>query len=247
MASERLEDPPLTRPANLRGKASFPVLAVLLVVVVALVAGASPRVAGVAATDVMPLGDSITDGYNIPGGYRIALEDMLAADEYDFDFVGSRSNGPFSLRDRQHEGHSGLRIDELAALVDEAVVRHEPEVVLLMIGTNDVLQGYRLAQAPQRLSALIDRLAARAPSASILVASLTPLATPGLDERVRRYNAAIRAIVGDKAAQGKRVRFLDMYPALAPDDLADGVHPDANGYRRMASVWRSALTRPGGS
>lgn len=29
---------------------------------------------------IMPLGDSITDGYNVPGGYRIDLEDELAAD-----------------------------------------------------------------------------------------------------------------------------------------------------------------------
>ena len=56
---------------------------------------------------VMPLGDSLTDGYNIPGGYRIDLVSRLDADDLDVDFVGSLRNGPSSLRDRDHEGHSG--------------------------------------------------------------------------------------------------------------------------------------------
>ena len=42
----------------------------------------------------MPLGDSLTDGYNIPGGYRIELVSRLDADDLDVDFVGSLRNGP---------------------------------------------------------------------------------------------------------------------------------------------------------
>lgn len=212
-------------------------------VLVALVGSVSACVAnaGAAPVRLMPLGDSITDGYNIPGGYRIELENALVADGYEFDFVGSRANGPQSLADKDHEGHSGLRIDELDALIDGSLARHEPELVLLMIGTNDVLQGYGLAQAPQRVSALIERISARAPSATILVSSLTPLAAAAHDERVRAYNAAIPRIVEDKAAHGKRIRFVDMYPALTSADLADGVHPNATGYRKMASVWHAAV------
>ena len=58
----------------------------------------------------MPLGDSITHGSNVPGGYRIDLEDDLLAAGASFDFVGSLTNGPAQLADREHEGHSGWRI-----------------------------------------------------------------------------------------------------------------------------------------
>ncbi|HEX5200872.1 MAG TPA: GDSL family lipase, partial [Actinoplanes sp.] len=39
---------------------------------------------------VMPLGDSITDGTQVPGGYRIGLWQRLAAGGYRVDFVGSQ-------------------------------------------------------------------------------------------------------------------------------------------------------------
>ncbi len=238
-----MREQPVTHAAAARrhGPRSLAALAVLLVALAALIAGASTRVAVAAPVRIMPLGDSITDGYNVPGGYRVELEDELLAAGYEFDFVGSRVNGPDSLADREHEGHSGLRIDQLARLVDASVARHQPEVVLLMIGTNDVLQGYRLAEAPQRVSELIDRIAARAPSATILVSSLTPLAAASAEERVRGYNAAIPRIVRNKAAEGRPVVFVDMHPALTTSDLADGVHPNRTGYRKMAAVWRTAL------
>ncbi len=203
---------------------------------------ALPRVADAASVRIMPVGDSITDGYNIPGGYRIHLEDALAGDGgYQFDFVGSLANGPASLADPEHEGHTGRRIDELAPLIDATVARHRPEVMLLTIGTNDVLRSHALAQAPQRLSELIDRMVHVAPSATILVSSLTPQRDSAREARVRSYNAAIPAIVRDKVAQGKRVQFIDMHSALTAADLADGVHPNTTGYRKMAAVWRAAL------
>ena len=190
----------------------------------------------------MPLGDSITDGYNIPGGYRIELEDLLAEDRRSVDFVGSRSNGPASLADREHEGHSGWRIDEIAANVDGWLEAQQPDVVLLMIGTNDILQTYDLAGAPRRLSELIDRITTAVPSATVLVSTLTPLGNAEQDERVRSFNAAIPAIVNGKVAGGKDVELVDMYPALTTGDLADGVHPSSAGYDTMATVWRSALS-----
>lgn len=62
----------------------------------------------------MPLGDSITDGFGEPGGYRIGLWQRLSG-RHAVDFVGSASNGPGALGDHDHEGHSGWRIDQLDA------------------------------------------------------------------------------------------------------------------------------------
>ena len=62
---------------------------------------------------IMPLGDSITDGVQTPGGYRIGLWQRFVANGYREDFVGSLSNGPAALGDHDHEGHSGWRIDQI--------------------------------------------------------------------------------------------------------------------------------------
>jgi lysophospholipase L1-like esterase len=217
----------------------------LLGTVMALVMATANGLVGTASADavvrVMPLGDSITHGYNVPGGYRIELEKSLVAGGYEKDFVGSMSNGPAELADRQHEGHEGWRIDQIAANVDPWLARYQPQVVLLLIGTNDVLQVHQLNTAGQRLSALIDQIALGVPAAEILVSSLPPLGTDARDERVRRFNDAIPGVVAEKAASGGRVTFVDMYPALTRADLADGVHPNETGYGRMAAVWYSAL------
>jgi lysophospholipase L1-like esterase len=228
-----------------RGLVTRPIsLVLLLVALTALAVGGSARAASAAPAPVrvMPLGDSITHGYNVSGGYRVALEDALAAGGLPVDFVGSESDGPSGLGDRDHEGHPGWRIDDIAGRADGWIRTHEPEVVLLMIGTNDVIQNRDLGAAPQRLDALIDQIATAAPASRILVASLTPLSRADREERVQAYNAAIPGIVAAKAARGMAVSFVDMHSALsASSDLADGVHPNAEGYAKMASVWIAAL------
>src|SRR3954452_2023929 len=105
---------------------------------------------------VMPLGDSITEGTQVPGGYRIGLWQRLAAGRYTIDFTGSQFNGPGNLGDHDHEGHPGWRIDQIDANITGWLRTQNPRTVLLHIGTNDVLQNFNLSGAPQRLPTLID-------------------------------------------------------------------------------------------
>ncbi|MFE4822216.1 ricin-type beta-trefoil lectin domain protein [Streptomyces sp. NPDC056704] len=67
----------------------------------------------------MPLGDSITWGVgsSTDNGYRGPLWDKLAADGHPLDFVGTLRGG--SMSDPDNEGHSGYRIDQIAALADD--------------------------------------------------------------------------------------------------------------------------------
>lgn len=187
---------------------------------------------------IMPLGDSITDGFNVPGGYRIDLWRQLGAGGYTADFVGSGFNGPAALGDHDHQGHSGWRIDQLHANIVTWLRNTNPHTVLLHIGTNDMNQNYDVANAPARLSALIDRILANAPGVELFVAQITPESNPTLEARVQAYNAAIPAIV---AGKGSRVHLVDMHSPLTTADLADGVHPNAAGYDKMARVWFDAL------
>ncbi|NIY63056.1 SGNH/GDSL hydrolase family protein [Streptomyces malaysiensis] len=192
---------------------------------------------------VMPLGDSITDGFNVPGGYRVGLWQKLTAGRYKVDFVGSLFNGPAGLGDHDHEGHSGWTIQQIDDNVVNWLRTQNPHTILLHIGTNDIY-GSDPAGAPARLSKLIDHITAQAPNAELFVATITPLGF--MDSTVRAYNAAIPGIVRSKADAGKRVHLVDMYSALTPADLADGVHPNAGGYDKMADVWwRGLLSVPG--
>jgi lysophospholipase L1-like esterase len=185
---------------------------------------------------ILPLGDSITDGHDTPGSYRTELWRELTAAGVRVDFVGSRQNGPDSLPDRDHEGHPGLRIDEIDAEVTGWVRAAAPRFVLLQIGTNDVLQEHDLAGAPARMSNLIGHILAAAPGADVYVASLPPLTDRVRQEHAAAFNAALPGLVRD------RVHLVDLHDRLTAADLdRDGVHQAAGGYAKMAGAWAQAL------
>jgi lysophospholipase L1-like esterase len=197
----------------------------------------------VTPTRIMPMGDSITwgTGGDGGGGYRPPLVQSQVVGRYSSDLVGSQNSGPPTLYDRDHEGYRGHRIDQITALAAGELTTYRPAFVLLQIGTNDVLQQYQLATAPDRLRALIDLITDTAPAARLVVASITPLADPALDADARAFNAAIPDIVAAEAATGRQVSFLDMYPVLTAADLVDGVHPNQGGYNKMAAAWNERL------
>ncbi|MBO3743226.1 RICIN domain-containing protein [Actinoplanes flavus] len=224
-----------------------PLVAALTIIMAAagVMAGAGPASAeSNGGTRVMPLGDSITEGTQVPGGYRTGLWQRAAAAGYRVDLVGSQFNGPAVLGDHDHEGHPGWRIDQIDANISGWLRTTTPRTVLLHIGTNDILQNYNVAGAPGRLSALIDRITAAAPSADVFVATIIPLANGGQEAAARTFNAALPGIVQSK---GTRVHLVDMHAALTTADLIDGVHPTAGGYDKMAATWYAALRSVPGS
>ncbi|HVG98365.1 MAG TPA: SGNH/GDSL hydrolase family protein, partial [Chloroflexota bacterium] len=204
--------------------------------------GAPPPNQG--APKVMPLGDSLTDGYNIPGGYRPELQALLQSDGLQVDFVGSLTNGPAGFRDQEHEGHSGWRIEQIDGQARAWLTASQPEVVLLLIGTNDMAQNFDPAGAPGRLSALLDTITSTLPQTRVIVSSI-PRMGPGPSDvldRIQAYNAAIPGIVQQKAAAGRRVSYVDAFSVITPDDLwGDWTHLAASGDRKLAETFHPAL------
>ncbi|MET1075938.1 MAG: GDSL-type esterase/lipase family protein [Umezawaea sp.] len=224
-------------------------------VVTAVVLAVAPTAAGAAPSThqdvraqadpvrIMPLGDSITQGGSI-GGYRLDLGAELRSSGRAIDFVGSLADGPSSMPDRNHEGHPGWTIAQVDANVVSWLRTHNPRAVLLHIGTND-MYGSDPAGAPSRLNALIDRITTQAPGADVFVATIIPIRFA--DQTVRTFNAAITPIVRAKAAAGRKVHLVDMYPSVPISDLPDGIHPNAAGYAKMATTWYNALLSVPGS
>jgi lysophospholipase L1-like esterase len=223
------------------------VLAAALAVTGALAHAGAAAAESNGGVRVMPLGDSITEGTQVPGGYRIGLWQRLSAAGYRVDFVGSQFNGPAGLGDHDHEGHPGWRIDQIDASITGWLRTAGPRTVLLHIGTNDVLQNYNLPGAPGRLSTLIDHITAAVPAADVFVATIIPLASASQEAAARTFNAAVPGIVQGKVNSGKRVHLVDMHAALTTADLTDGIHPTAGGYDKMAATWYAALRSVAGT
>ncbi|MBN1173717.1 MAG: hypothetical protein JXA67_16215 [Micromonosporaceae bacterium] len=230
----------MTRPGRLLASAMF---------CVAMAAGAAFIQAGPAYAEsnggvtIMPLGDSITDGLTVPGGYRIELWKKLVAGNYTVDFVGSQYNGPASLGDHDHEGHSGWTISQIDAQITNWLKTYQPRTILLHIGTNDMWGG--AASASARLGTLIDHITTQSPDTEVFVATIIPF--PMAAQAVQTFNAQIPNIVKTRADAGKHVHLVDMFSKLTSADLADGVHPNAGGYAKMAAAWYDALRSVPGS
>lgn len=193
-----------------------------------------------AATRIMPLGDSITHGYE-HGSYRTDLHALLTAEGVAFDLVGSQSDGPDELPDRDHEGHSGLRVDEVAQRAAGWVEEAAPNVVLLHVGTNDLLQG----DAPDTIAARLENLLAILfdvdPDLTVVTSSLIPLDDSGADWQA--VNRAIPQVVAASRDAGNDAVFVDMAGSGigGEDDIPDDVHPSPAGYAKMAGVWLPAV------
>jgi lysophospholipase L1-like esterase len=205
--------------------------------------GAPPSAEGAAAPTslrLMPLGDSITWGVGSPSGnsYRGFLWNQLSAEGHALDFVGSGRNGTMS--DPDNEGHSGWRIDQIAGIADSVLARYRPNVVTLEIGTNDLNGSYQVPTAPDRLHALIDQITRDLPDVTVLLGTVI-VSTSGTEEAVRpAFNAKLPGIVQAEQAAGKHVRLVDM-SALNSADLSDALHPNDNGFRKMADAFNTAV------
>ena len=218
-----------------------------------------PTTAGTACA-VLPLGDSITEGY-IPsganGGYRVELFRQAVRAGKNVTFVGTQQNGPTMVESRtfprRHEGRGGYTIagggqGALAGTVtDTAIAMYHPHIVLLMVGTNDINGNINVSTAPTRLGQLIDEIIADAPTALVVVASIIPIANDGSNQRIPNYNAAIPGLVATRAAAGKHVVFVDNYAAFIRDTnfrtslMVDNLHPNAAGYDLLGRTFYDAI------
>jgi lysophospholipase L1-like esterase len=209
-------------------------LACVLTVAAAL-APTSPALAASADAGlrVMPLGDSITFGKGDPAenGYRATLSSWLTEEGAAVEFVGSQRNGATA-----HEGHPGWRIAQLTERIDGWMAQSRPDVVLLDIGTNDLLHHDNLAEAPDRLVTLLDHIIAANPEVRVLLAGLL-VVDRGHEADFEQFNSAVALVAGLYA---DNVTLVDM--ARVPvANTVDHVHPNALGYQQMAYQWHEAL------
>jgi lysophospholipase L1-like esterase len=122
-----------------------------------------------------------------------------------------------------------------------------------MIGTNDTKKN-PVKTMINDLSALIDQITAHSPELQLLVASIPPIhPTKQPAKRVLRalyFNKAIPSIINSKVAQGKKVDFVDMRSLRVHDltaslslDLDNGLHPNPQGYCKIANFWYDAVLK----
>lgn len=148
--------------------------------------------------------------------------------------------------DVRNLGVNGERTDQIRARWSRDVVPLNADLVVIIAGVNDVYQGKPVEHVTTELRAMYDLAAAA--GLPVIAGSIVPYntATPEQNAAMRAINAWICA----EAARDPNITFVDTRAATAADDnpdmlrsSPDQLHPDKEGYERMAGVIREGIAR----
>ncbi|KAJ5680219.1 hypothetical protein N7536_011358 [Penicillium majusculum] len=187
---------------------------------------------------ILPLGASITKGYKSKdgNGYRKWLRQQLRYAGWEVDMIGTMKSG--TMRDNDHDGHIGWRIDQIAAHAKE-IIPQQPNLILLNAGTNDALQDYKVDTAGKRMDSLLTYLFDNIPNTTIILSTLTFNGKePQLGTDISTQYLEIAA---KRRARNESLVLADMSTFIQWKQLVDKIHPTALGYEEMASVWWAAI------
>jgi lysophospholipase L1-like esterase len=211
----------------------------------------------------LPLGDSITwgcgNGYLAhepndgceadAASYRIPTAQALEQANITLTTVGSRAAGPASSPEswRSHEGWPGYRIDQLRDL-NATWAAFRPDVITMLVGANDCLQGDGADVASTRLMALLATTRALLPASTVFVASILDVPSGSAKVCQTAFNAAMPAIVAAAGPEFFYVPVAENTTGVCGDDkttwsIGDGVHPNAAGHARVASVFAGTMRK----
>ena len=128
---------------------------------------------------------------------------------------------------------SGERLDQMAARFERDVLAREPAGVVILGGTNDVIQGVPVDDALPHLERMIDL--AHLAGAEVWVVAPPPLEAPGYD--VQPLRQAEQALAEQAGAT-----WVDPLDAVGspsrwePGLSSDGVHPTEEGARALGEA-----------
>ena len=200
---------------------------------------------------IMPLGDSITEGERGHDSYRRVLWQRLNGAGCMVDLVGSKSgvskgsrdsgseSPPHADYDQDHEAYWGYSVNELLPRVSGLVGQSNPDVVLIHVGTNDVLDGQSASGVASELGGMIDAIRASKPDVHILLAKIIP-ASPNATG-TSAFNRLIEDLASRRSSAGSPIKVVDQASGYAVSDNYDGVHPGPSGESKLGNKWADAL------
>lgn len=169
--------------------------------------------------------------------------------------------------DPDHNGYPGYRTDEILSRLTNWLTISDPNIVLLHIGTNDLLQHKSTTSAINNLRQIVRQIMSD-PSRELYVAKILPILdswenlvdhleynTPAYWKPiVDGYNQAIQdMLLEDEFKNNARIHIVDMTGqvtdpstgetcAIMLCETFDGLHPAQKGLNRMGILWYSALS-----
>ncbi|MGE5209419.1 MAG: arylesterase [Alphaproteobacteria bacterium] len=174
---------------------------------------------------ILVFGDSLSDGFMLKRSeaYPALLAKKLRAARLNFQVINASASG----------GTTDGGLERLPGHL-----KHKIDILILELGINDVFHGLSVDQIQNNLQQIIDQVRARNPNVRVVIAGML---LPGY--AADDYVSVFGKMFADLAAKNGAalVPYLLQDVAGNPSlNLADGIHPNAEGQRILAeNVWRA--------
>ena len=239
---------------------------------------------------IMGIGDSITSSKVLEGSYRKFLYHNLISKGYNIKMVGSieqkikkyydeetkeefkypdDNSGFSSYTICTYEGRKGL----LEILKKDKILKLNPDIIILLIGTNNIMDNYDFDKTMKDFISLIDYIFDNiSPNSTLFVATI-----PDMDpnkkfykifknyrqskdgkikyndnkvkklvlKNIKKFNKGIKKIINEYKDKNYNIRLENLNYALKDIDnlFDDGVHPNNKGYKKMGDFWSNIIEK----
>ena len=236
------------------------------------------------------MGDSITSSKILEGSYRKFLYHNLISKGYNIKMVGSieqkikkyydeetkeefkypdDNSGFSSYTICTYEGRKGL----LEILKKDNILKLNPDIIILLIGTNNIMDNYDFDKTMKDFISLIDYIFDNiSPNSTLFVATI-----PDMDpnkkfykifknyrqskdgkikyndnkvkklvlKNIKKFNKGIKKIINEYKDKNYNIRLENLNYALKDIDnlFDDGVHPNNKGYKKMGDFWSNIIEK----
>jgi acyl-CoA thioesterase-1 len=218
--------------------------------------------------NILPLGNSITNGTSVYNSYRRELWFLLHQGKYNFDLIGSSTKQwmgktmPDEDFDMEHEGHSGWTTgnmlypqdwDSSSGKLQGWLINYTPDLVLLELGTNDVFQCVPVDSAVAHLNTIVGLLRDKNKHVVIFIAQIPPLGKQwapkmlcgtklSYAEVLLDLNSRLSFFAKSLYTKISPVILVDQYSRVnSSTDMYDDIHPNKKGEKEMAQRWFRAM------
>jgi len=203
-------------------------------------------------TRVEVIGDSISGS---PGCWRAPLWVTLTDAGLDVDMVGIRTenecgevvNQAGAAWDPDNTGIGGVTTTRMWVKLarDGVLEQTQPDVIVQLLGTNDLLGGATADDILKQYDALLTLYRDHNPQISLVIAAPPPIATGacGCDDAQAAVAAAVPAWAQSHSTDESRVYVADLTTGFDPaSDTVDGIHPNDAGTAKLAAAWGPVVT-----
>ena len=204
---------------------------------------------------ILTLGDSRVEGARPEyESYRYELWKNLVSASYAFNLIGpfeDNASYPAFMGadfDNEHAGIGGDTTSDVLARLDAALnsASRAPDLVVLGIGGNDVLQGVPVSTVVSNINTIIDRIQIVNPEVTVFLELISGVRSDvpnaaSLNEMVTDFVDQLSIIATDQTTNTSKIIIVDMNTNILDSYYADDVHFNEIGAKAIADRYFEAI------